>query len=401
MNGLFSDKRLAKNTVTGDKASKIKTLIPGNMKKIYSYGNAFLLVCFFALTSIVSNSQQIKAGKIITHQFLAASIQGNKGGEDPMRRVSVYLPPGYDEKHDRYPVIYFLHGFDANDSLMIEWLGFKNLMDRAIGNGTIRPTILVLPNSDTRFKGSFYSNSPLTGKWSDYIGKDVVSYIDKNFKTIANRNSRGLAGHSMGGHGALKIGMLFPEVFGAVYAMSPGALHWSKEFNIDNTAFKKISEIKNVSEIFKGSGAPDSTEQNTFLALVFTSIARTFSPRENAPPFNADFPVRYDGKNMLVNKEAIEQWEKNFPINMIKDHIPALKSFNALKIDWGRNDDFPHIPVTSLEFSKRLEIFKIPHFAEEYIGDHFNQLIGGDGRLYTDLLPFFNRYLEFQKVQTQ
>ncbi len=201
-------------------------------------------ILFLLLLTVNSYSQDYKEGKIIVQNFLAASIQGNRDSEDPMRRVSVYTPPGYNDSKQQYPVIYFLHGFAVDDSLMFEWLGFKQLMDKAILSGRIRPMILVLPNSDTRFKGSFYTNSTLTGNWADFIAKDVVAYIDKNFRTIPDRNSRGLSGHSMGGNGALKIGMLFSNVFGAVYALSPAVLNWSEDFTIRNRAWKRISLTK-------------------------------------------------------------------------------------------------------------------------------------------------------------
>jgi enterochelin esterase-like enzyme len=72
----------------------------------------------------------------------------------------------------------------------------------------------------------------LTGNWANYIGKDIVAYMDKSFRTINARNSRRLAGHSMGDYGALKIGMLYPEVFGAVYGLSPATIGSGADFNI-------------------------------------------------------------------------------------------------------------------------------------------------------------------------
>jgi hypothetical protein len=81
---------------------------------------------------------------------------------------------------------------------------------------------------------------------------------------------------------------------------------------------------------------------------------------------------------------------------MIDDYLPQLRSLSALKIDWGRNEDFSHIPYTSLQFSKKLESYRISHFAEEYIGDHGNMLDGFEGRIFTELLPFFNTYLKVE-----
>jgi S-formylglutathione hydrolase FrmB len=314
-----------------------------------------------------------------------------------MRQISVYLPPGYEESTQRYPTIYFLHGFGVNDSQMFEWLEFKKLMDEAINKGSIRPMILVLPNSHNRFKGSFYTNSTLTGNWADFIGKDVVTYTDKNFRTIPERNSRGLSGHSMGGNGALKIGMLFSDVFAAVYALSPAVLNWSHDFTMRNNGFKQISKAKNEIDIFKGLDNPENTDIDAFYTVVLTTMARAYSPDEKNLPLQVSLPVSYIADSAVFNIEAIKQWEANFPVNMIDTHVEQLKSLKALKIDWGRNEEFPHIPATALQFSKKLETYRVQHFAEEYIGDHTNKLGGFDGRIYTELLPFFDTYLKFEE----
>ena len=81
--------------------------------------------------------------------------------------------------------------------------------------------IVVLPDSKTIYNGSMYSSSPTTGDFENYVARDVVAYMDKNYRTIPNRASRGLVGHSMGGYGASRIGMKHPDVFGSLYIMSP------------------------------------------------------------------------------------------------------------------------------------------------------------------------------------
>ena len=77
--------------------------------------------------------------------------------------------------------------------------------------------IVVTPNAYTLHKGSMYSNSPVTGDWETFIAEDLVAHIDRNYRTFPDRMSRGLAGHSMGGYGALRIGMKRPEVFSSLY----------------------------------------------------------------------------------------------------------------------------------------------------------------------------------------
>jgi S-formylglutathione hydrolase FrmB len=88
--------------------------------------------------------------------------------------------------------------------MMSVWINFIRLLDEAIKTGKMRPMIVVAPNSDTKMQGSFYTNSSVTGNWADYIGKDVVQYMDKNFRTYPTGKAVDLCGHSMGGNGALK-----------------------------------------------------------------------------------------------------------------------------------------------------------------------------------------------------
>lgn len=97
----------------------------------------------------------------------------------------------------------------------------NHIIDRAISSAKIKPVIMVMPDESTVFKGSFYANSKSSGKWSDFTSTELVNFIDKNFRTIADKDSRGITGHSMGGNGALRNAFLHPEIFSSVYALSP------------------------------------------------------------------------------------------------------------------------------------------------------------------------------------
>ena len=352
-----------------------------------------LLVFVFACHYFILPAQL--PGKIVEQTINAPSLQNNKGGEDPVRHVSIYLPPGYDNSAQRYPVLYFLHGYGANDKDIVQWFDIRKRMDAAIASGKIKPFIIVLADSRTKFLGSFYMNSPLAGNWGDFIARDLVAWTDKNFRTIADRKSRGIAGHSMGGYGTLRMAMLYSDVFGSAYALSPAVINWSGEFTLSNPAFKRVGE-SNVESILKGlEEAATNHEESAFFAGVFTSMARMMSPDENAGPLQARFPVEYKGDSAIYNIDVIKQWERNFPMNMVDDHLDALRSLTALKFDWGRNENFPHIPFTAMQFSKKLETYNIKHYAEEYLGDHGNMIGGDDGRFNTEVLPFFNMFLQF------
>src|SRR5712691_11555860 len=154
------------------------------------------------------------------------ALEGNLEGDSPDRDVSIYLPPGYrTSSNRRYPVVYLLHGYTDNDD---RWYGrikhFINVpeaVDNALAGGAAREMIVVMPNAYTRYQGSMYSSSVTTGDWESFIAKELVAYTDGHYRTLADVKSRGLAGHSMGGYGTLRIGMKYPNVFSSLYALSP------------------------------------------------------------------------------------------------------------------------------------------------------------------------------------
>ena len=345
------------------------------------------IILFLFLIQITSLGQgQSSKGKIIVEQINALSLK-NIGGENSTRRITIYLPPDYDLTTNRYPVIYFLHGFTMSDSLQIARTHFDNVLDKAITTGKIRPVIVVMPNQYTLYKGSWYTNSSLTGNWADFTSKDLVEFVDKNYRTIPNKNSRGIAGHSMGGHGALKMAMLFPDVFTTVYGLSPAVLALAKEFGPERNAFRQAGQINSRVELLQ-----------TDFPLVCVAMGRAFSPNPSKPPFYCDLPYTYSGDRLIVNDEIMKLWNMNLPLYMVDENIANLRKLKAIKFDWGRNENFPHIPVTCQMFSQKLENSGIQHYAEEYIGDHGNKVWTDDGRALNDMLPFFNTYLTFEEL---
>ncbi len=339
------------------------------------------IICF-ALAMLMANIIycQNYQGAVVSRNINALSLQ-NTGGENPNRKISVYLPPDYDKSGKRYPVIYYLHGFMGTDNISP---GMKNILDMGISKNKIRPFILVIADHYTLYQGSFYSNSPLIGNWSDFEAKELVAYMDKNFRTIANRDARGIGGHSMGGYGVLKIAMLYPDVFSCAYAMSPGLLAFVKEFGPNSDSYKQLASIKTKEDLDK-----------TYYPKVIAACARAWSPNADKPPFYFDLPFNYIGDSLVVDTAVYQKWRANMPLYMIDKYASNLKKLKAIKLDWGRNDA-PRFPLQCGMFSQELENHGIEHYAEEYIGTHVNKIWTSDGRVLNELLPFFNDYLKFE-----
>src|SRR5579872_296304 len=152
------------------------------------------------------------------------SLEGNLEGDAVDRDVFVFLPPSYaKEKSRRYPVVYALHGYSIGAEQWTHEIHVPQTVEGAFAQGS-NEMIVVLPDSKTLHNGSMYSSSVTTGDFEQFIAHDVVAYIDAHYRTIPDRLSRGLVGHSMGGYGATRIGMKHADVFGSLYIMSPCCL---------------------------------------------------------------------------------------------------------------------------------------------------------------------------------
>ena len=311
------------------------------------------------------------------------SLEKNLAGDSPDRSVSVYLPPGYAAATGRrYPVIYLLHGFTDSDD---RWFGrvqhFINVpqaVDRALSGGS-KDVIVVMPNALTKFGGSMYSTSVTIGDWESYITKDLVSYVDSHYRTIANAASRGLAGHSMGGYGALRIGMKYPDVFSAIYALSPCCM---------------ISNMAPPSGPERGGPAPETVrtfeelEKAGFGTKALLASAAAWSPNPKNPPFFSDMPMNNGEFQPLV----AAKWAANAPLAMVDQYIGNLKKLSAVAFDAGDKDE--PIATTVRTLDGILNRYGLPHTFEIYTGDHVNRIAE---RVEKQVVPFFSANLTFAR----
>jgi S-formylglutathione hydrolase len=266
------------------------------------------------------------AGKLERIAVHGASLVGNLSGDSPDRQVSVYLPKSYaTQPGRRYPVLYMLHGFTSTDERWFDlttprrYVNAPTATDRAVAGGALE-MIIVMPNAFTTFQGSMYSNSVVTGDWEAYIARDLVAYIDAHYRTIATRAGRGLSGHSMGGYGAIRIGMKYPQVFSSLYILSPCCMSANMEPTMQRFAGALAIEAEG------GLGALKEADFGTKAML---ASAAAWSPNPNKPPLCIDLPIA-DGKLDVVAK-----WAANAPLTMVHQYIPGVRSFDAIAVDAG------------------------------------------------------------------
>jgi S-formylglutathione hydrolase len=329
-------------------------------------------------------------GRLVREKVHGTSLEKTVTGESADRTVSVYLPPSYDTSpNKRYPVVYLLHGITDTDEEWITpwtksgdpWQTVQGVMNRGIAEKIFGEMIIVMPDELTKWGGSFYTNSTATGNWEDFTVKDLVSYIDRKYRTLARPSSRGIAGHSMGGYGAIKLGMKHPDVYTVIYGMNPAVLDWGRDLRIDNPAFAFLLREKIASR--------DDALRGGLYALGIIVVGQAFSPNPERAPLFFDLPFAVVDGEPQPAEPAFTKWNENMPVQMVQKYASNLRTLRGLRFDSGYEDEFTHIPPTARALSAALTARGIDHKFEEYNGDHRNRMWGRTGRLATEVLPYF------------
>jgi S-formylglutathione hydrolase FrmB len=334
-------------------------------------------------------TKRAPASRLIEIKVPAPSLKGNLLGDPTEQTVNVYLPPSYDsEPEKRFATVYLLHGFTGNQKTWTTRMNLQSLMDGMIRNGNVREMIVVMPSGFNSYRGGFYTNSAVNGNWEDYIFSDLVKNIDTNYRTVARAESRGIAGHSMGGYGAVTLAMKHPDVFSAVYALSPCCLGFEGDFTSQNPAWLKTLRLKSIDQL---KAMPNSLEE--FFQVAFVAVSAAFSPNPSRGPFFVDFPYEEREGQLKLNESVFAKWRAKMPLYMVDENKENLAKLRGIFIDYGENEDFSHIRITSQQFSKALAERNIPHVFEVYAGgDHGNKI---PQRLETRVFQFFSEKLDF------
>jgi len=332
----------------------------------------------------------IPQGSVERIKVYGDSLKGNLEGDNPERDVVVYLPASYSNEPDRrYPVVYFLHGYGVGVDAYIKMLNLQEMADKAIAAGA-REMILVLPDAYTVYSGSMYSNSPTTGNWEGYISQDLVEYIDSHYRTVANRDGRGLSGHSMGGYGTIRIGMKHPEVFSALYAMSSCCLMNTPSASSPPKNKAPSRKDAPTPPQAKSAAAPkpaakEGARGGGGFANVPLAQAAAWAPNPKNPPQYFDLPTK-DGQ---IQPMVVAKYAANSPLVMVDQYVPNLKKYHAIAMDVGDKDGLKR---GNIDLHEALTRLGIDHTFEEYEGDHGNRVTE---RFQNNLMTFFSKQLKF------
>ena len=323
--------------------------------------------------AVVPGAKPAKVEQISVH---GTSLEGNLEGDAVDRPVIVYLPPSYaSDKKRRYPVVYALHGYSIGAEQWSKEIHVPQTIEGAFAQGA-QEMIVVLPDSKTVHNGSMYSSSITTGDFEQFIAKDVVAYVDAHYRTIPNRASRGLVGHSMGGYGATRIGLKHADVFGSLYIMSPCCL----------SARKIGPEASELEKAVQNMKAPADSASLPFGTRARLASAAAWSPNPKNPPLYLDLPVK-DGE---PQPDILAKWAANAPLAFVDQYIDNLRRYKGISIDVGDKDG---LKVDATKLHDVFDEYSVQNSFEIYQGTHTSAVAD---RFQNHVMPFFSKNLCFK-----
>jgi S-formylglutathione hydrolase FrmB len=324
---------------------------------------------------VIPGAKSVRTERIkIYGKSLAGSLEGDSADRD----VIVFLPPSYDkDKKRHYPVVYALHGYSIGAEQWSKEIHVPQTIEGGFAQGA-KDMIVVLPDSKTVHNGSMYSSSVTTGDFERFIAQDVVAYIDAHYRTLPNRASRGLAGHSMGGYGASRIGMKHADVFGSLYIMSPCCMSARRAGPANSDLEKALAAVN----------TPEDSAKLPFGARAQLASAAAWSPNPKNAPLYLDLPMK-DG---VPQPDVLARWAANAPLAFVDQYIGELKRYRAIAMDVGDQDG---LRVDAGKLHDVMDQYGIVNSFEIYSGTHTSAVAD---RFQNHVMPFFSRNLCFEVV---
>jgi len=339
-------------------------------------------------------------GTVVIVEHESRVLRDNPLGDPSARKLALWLPPQYDEgaargRGRRFPLLVDMVGFTGSGLSHIAWKNFsENLPERAarlVHEGRMAPAIIAFPDCFTALGGNQYVNSSAIGRYADYLTKEIVPFIDREFRTLASRDHRGCFGKSSGGYGAIIHGMKYPETWGAIADHSGDSYFdfvyfhdWPNTLNELARYRPRLRKPGRVDVLKEERGADrglDDGRVRAFLDAVWSKpkltmaeghaimnlcMAATYDPDPRAPngfrvPFNLETGELLPGR--------WKKWQANDPVNLVARYRKSLKSLRGIYIDCGSRDQY-HIHYGTRILSKRLQEAHIAHTYEEFDDTH-------------------------------
>lgn len=315
------------------------------------------------------------AGRLEQTTYESALLRGNPLGDPHERPVLVYLPPGYDESDQRYPVVYVTMGYTGHNGMWFNRVPFRQpypeLLDAMFAAGDVPPAIVVFVDTWTRYGGGQALDSPGTGQYLSYVCDEIVPWVDATYRTIADRDHRAMTGKSSGGYTAMVMPLLRPDVFGAL-ATHAGDASFELCYRGEFAAHARTLRDKydgDIQNFFKDATGRAGRLQNEDIHLYeIYGYASAYSAEPDGTVL-----LPFDDLGEVI-PEVWERWLAMDPVEMLKQpqYADAARSMRAIWIDAGRSDEY-YLDLGATAFHRGLQAIGVPqekvHF-ELFDGKH-------------------------------
>ncbi len=358
------------------------------------------------------------SGRLVTLDVNSSILADNPLGDPHLRELDVWLPPQYDQGHGRglgkrFPVMFDLVGYTGSGKSHTNWKAFdENVPERAarlVAEEKMAPAILVFPDCFTALGGNQYVNSAAIGRYADYLTKELIPLVDREFRSLGAREHRGCFGKSSGGYGAMIHGMKYAAFWGAIANHSGDAYFdfiyrsdWPS--TLDELAkYRSPKRREGPVDPLRDFSAPDPGHDDgrarRFLEAVWKkprlssaevhclmnlAMAATYDPDPQQPE---RLRVPFDLETGELIPRRWREWQRHDPINLVERHAKNLKTLRGIYMDCGWRDQY-RIHYGCRILSKRLAEAGIEHRYEEFDGTHS----GIDDRMDRSL-PFLAKAL--------
>jgi S-formylglutathione hydrolase FrmB len=340
------------------------------------------------------------SGRVVTLEHCSKILADNPLGDPHQRLVEVWLPPHYDQdpgkgRGKRFPVLFDLVGYTGSGRSHTNWRAFdENVPERAarlIHDKKLDPCIIVFPDCFTALGGNQYVNSSAIGNYADYLTRELVPFVDSEFRTLADRDHRGCFGKSSGGYGAMVHGMKYARFWGAVADHSgdsyfdfiyradwPNTLDELAKFRKPRLAEGEVDAAQLAAATEPGI---DDGRVKRFLDRIYRrenltgaeihclmnlAMAATYDP-DPAAPNGFRLPFTLDTGELIPARWR--QWLRHDPIHLVARFAKNLKTLKGIYIDCGWRDQY-RIHYGTRILSARLAEHGVKHRYEEFDGTH-------------------------------
>lgn len=327
----------------------------------------------------------------------SSNILRNNPLKDPyIRNVLVYIPPSYSKSNRKFPVVYLISGFTGFGAMNMNISAYseniQQRLDRLIRTKKIKDMIVVMPDCFTKYGGSQFVNSAATGKYEDYMIREIVPFIDLNFRTIPKPASRCIIGKSSGGYGAMWLAMGHPDVFGLMVTHSGDTAFeycYMKDFPDFVVQIGRYGRgHKAVSNFIKTQlnfNQPKPKDFHNILNVI--GMSSCYSPNPRRKEYNFDLP--FDIYTSEIIPKIWEKWLQFDPVRLVSKYKTNLKKLKMIFVDCGTRDEF------NLQAGARIYCDKLRDNGIKFIHQEFN-----DGHMniqyrYDTSFSFISEYFSY------